>query len=315
VSYTWKSFAREAYKVVVDIDAAELAKPTVRPDLGIQADAGDFLREFERAIEGLTLPSWRDWLDWCIDRRKRYPVLRDHTPRAEAVHPYVFMETLTRVLPEGATLVAGDGTACVALFQAGVVKRGQRIFWNSGCAAMGYDLSAAIGACFGLGGPDVVCLAGDGSLQLNLQELQTVVHHRLPLKLFVLSNRGYHSIRQTQDAYFGRRMGCGEESGLSFPDIVKVADAYGLAAAVIERPALLEEQIRAVLVRPGPVVCDVRLDTRYEFSPKLSSEKRPDGRIVSKPLEDLSPLLPREELGRTCSFHPGRKSPDLKKTR
>ncbi|MBI3073274.1 MAG: thiamine pyrophosphate-binding protein [Deltaproteobacteria bacterium] len=304
VSYTWGAFARAALKVVVDIDAAELNKPTVRPDLAIHADAGDFLRALLGRLDGVSFPAWGGWLEWCQARRNRYPVLRDQPQHDGRVHPYVFIDTLTRALPEGATLVSGDGTASVALFQAGFVKRGQRVFCNSGCAAMGYDLPAAIGAAVALGGRDVVCLAGDGSLQLNIQELQTVAHHRLPIKLFVLSNQGYQSIRQTQETYFGKFVGCSEESGLSFPNIERLATAYGLPTAVIERPEKLDDQVRAVLSRPGPVVCDVRLDVDYLFNPKLSSERKPDGRMVSKPLEDLSPLLPRDEFATNMLIPP-----------
>jgi acetolactate synthase-1/2/3 large subunit len=202
VSYGWQTFARSAFKVIVDIDPAELSKPTVRPDMAIQADAGAFIAALGRQLEGVELPDWQGWRSWCAERKARYPaILPEHRSAAGLVNPYHFVETLTAQLDGNAIAVAGNGTACVVLFQAGQVKPGQRLFWNSGCASMGYDLPAAIGACFAADGCDVVCLAGDGSLQMNIQELQTVAHHRLPIKLFVLSNDGYISIRQTQDAF------------------------------------------------------------------------------------------------------------------
>jgi acetolactate synthase-1/2/3 large subunit len=194
-------------------------------------------------------------------------------------------------------MVAGNGSACVVLFQAGKVKENQRIFWNSGCASMGYDLPAAIGACFANDKKDVVCLAGDGSLQMNIQELQTVAYHQLPIKLFVLNNNGYVSIRQTQDSFFDARyVGCDSHSGVSFPDTVKIAQAYGLATEIIDSHHDLKGKIGRILDKPGPVVCDVRLSADYKFEPKLSSERKPDGRIVSKPLEDMYPFLDREEF-------------------
>jgi acetolactate synthase-1/2/3 large subunit len=298
VSYNWDVFARAAYKVVVDIDPAELQKPTVHPDLPIHADAGAFLRELGRQLSAATPPNWQEWLDWCIERKRRYPVLLpEYWQVNKPVNPYCFIDTLTNALGEGATMVAGNGTACVTLFQSGIVKEGQRVFWNSGCASMGYDLPAAIGACFATGKQPVVCLAGDGSLQMNIQELQTVAFHQLPIKLFVLSNDGYVSIRQTQNTFFeGRHVGCDPESGVGFPSIVKLAEAYGLPSEVIDEHASMKEKIEQILAKPGPVVCDVRLSPTQVFSPRVASERKPDGRIVSKPLEDMYPFLPRTEF-------------------
>lgn len=298
VSYDWKNFARAAFKVIVDNDPAELAKPTVKPDLAIEADAGAFLAELGRQLGETALPDWHGWREWCAERKDRYPsVLPAQRSATGLVNPYHFIEILTKQLRDDAIVVAGNGSACVVLFQAAKVKAGQRFFWNSGCASMGYDLPAAIGASFAAGGRDVICLAGDGSLQMNIQELQTVAHYRLPIKLFVLSNNGYISIRQTQDAFFsGRYAGCDAKSGVSFPDVTKLATAYGLASATIEDNERIAADIAKVLAIPGPVVCDVRLTPDYRFEPKLSSEKKPDGRIVSKPLEDMFPFLDREEF-------------------
>jgi len=308
VSYNWKSFAREALKVIVDIDAAELNKPTIIPDVAIQADAGEFLAELDAQLKNVSLPSWENWLEWCGIRREKYPVvLPKHRLSQDDINPYHFIDRLTAHLASDAVVVAGNGTACVAFFQAGRVKRGQRIFWNSGCASMGYDLPAAIGACFAANGRDVICLAGDGSLQMNIQEFQTIVHHKLPLKLFVLSNNGYISIRQTHQAFFGGHLtGCDPSSGVSFPDITRIAAAYGLPTAVIDSHDQLDEKIIKVLTTPGPIVCDIRLQHDYTFEPKLSSEKKPDGRMVSKPLEDLFPFLEREEFHNNLLIRPWR---------
>ncbi len=300
VSYNWLSYARAAKKIIIDIDGAELSKPTIKPDLAIEADAGAFLHELRAQLAGVRLPEWKSWQEWCGTRKAKYPpVIEEQRSGKDTVNPYHFIETLTDLLDQDAIVIAGNGTACVALFQAGKVKQGQRMFWNSGCASMGYDLPAAIGACFGSNRKQIVCLAGDGSLQMNIQELQTVAHYRLPIKLFVLSNNGYISIRQTQDSFFqGRHIGCDSQSGVSFPDIVKVAAAYGLPSAVIRTAQGMKESLRTALQSAGPLICDVRLSPDYKFEPKLSSERRPDGRIVSKPLEDLYPFLDREEFKR-----------------
>lgn len=297
VSYNWPSFASRAKKIIVDIDSAELHKKTVQGDILVHSDARVFLVKLLRAVpEDFRVNA--DWLDWCVERWEKYPVVLDEyrESRRGHVHPYHFMEALTDALNRKAIMVAGDGSACVVLFQAGSVKSGQRIFWNSGCAAMGYDLSASIGAAV-VSGRDVVCLAGDGSLQLNLQELQTVKHHHLPIKLFVLNNQGYHSIRMTQTAYFERDfIGCDAESGVSFPDMQKVADLYDLRFFRIADAQSMRETISDVLAYRGAALCEVMLPPDYQIVPKLSSVREPDGRMVSKPLEDLSPLLPREEF-------------------
>ena len=183
ISYFWQAFARAATKIVVDIDGAELRKPTLMPDIPIQADAGYFLERVGRAIEKTSMPDWKEWTGWCRARKERYPTIQPSDKAvSHLVNPYYFVDELCGLLPSNALVVAGNGSACVVLFQTGTVKDGQRMFWNSGCASMGYDLPAAIGACIANGRKEVVCLTGDGSIQMNIQELQTIVHHRLPLK-------------------------------------------------------------------------------------------------------------------------------------
>lgn len=294
--FDWNSYARQATKIVVDIDKAELEKPTVRPDLAINLDVKPFLEELDQKLNDYPLPDWTEWVHWCKERQARYPAVRsDAGALPGGLSPYYFMKVLTESMPADALVVAGNGTACVTLFQAGIVKKGQRFIWNSGCASMGYDLPAAIGACFSRG-KDVVCLAGDGSLQMNIQELQTVVHHQLPLKIFVLNNQGYLSIRQTQDSFFGgNRVACDNTSGVSFPDITRIAAAYGIPFATIVQGDDLQQKIEELLNFTGPIVCDVHLDPHCKFSPKAASERKPDGTMVSKPLEDMYPFLDRDE--------------------
>ena len=297
VSYNWPSFASRAKKVIVDIDEAELRKKTVKGDILVHSDAGIFMAKLlEKLPKDFKVD--KGWLEWCQARKKKYPVVLDEyrKPNEQYVHPYHFMEELTSALDEDAIVVAGNGTACVGLFHAGIVKKGQRIFWNSGCASMGYDLPAAIGAALA-SGRDVVCLAGDGSIQMNLQELQTVRHYNLPVKIFILNNEGYHSIKMTQTSFFaGDLIGCNAECGVSFPDNSKLANLYGLKYFRINSTARMKQVIKDVLSNPGAALCEVVLDNDYVFAPRLSSRKEPDGRIISSPLEDLSPLLPRDEF-------------------
>lgn len=299
ISYAWQHFARAAYKVMVDIDAAELKKPTLSIDMPIHADLAAFLDRALAVTEGAaTKPETHaKWLGWCLDRRRRYPVvLPEYWERKDSVNPYCFMEALFEALPAASTVVSGDGTASVTSFQAAALKRGSRLFHNSGSAPMGFDLPAAIGAAIA-SGKDVVCLAGDGSIQMNLQELQTIVTHDLPVKVFVLNNRGYHSIRQTQQNYFPDNVvGCGTESGLGFPDMEKLAGAYGYPYARASTHADMRAAIAETLARPGRAICEVMLDLEQVFAPKLASRRLDDGRMISSPLEDLAPFLPREEL-------------------
>lgn len=295
ISYNWTAFTRAAKKICVDIDQAELEKPFLKYDLSICQNLNEFLPAFEHKL-AIAKYDYSDWLSWCIKRKGKYnPVLDSYKDLGDCVNPYYFMEQLTTLLPEGAVVVTGDATACITYFQAGKIKKNQRVIWNSGCASMGYDLPASIGACIAENN-DVVCLAGDGSLQMNIQELMTVSYHRLPIKLFYLNNDGYISMKQTQDNFFGRRIGANTDSGIGFPDITAIAQAYKLPVAKISTDKDLSDQIAKVLSMKGPVICEVILPKEYVFAPKLSSERKPDGRLVTKPMEDMFPFLDREEF-------------------
>jgi acetolactate synthase-1/2/3 large subunit len=299
VSYNWKDFARNAFKIQVDADAAELQKPTVIPDLPVQCDLRVFLDECERQLDAQPTGTAKhgNWLAWCKERRSKYPAFlpQKHLSRQGAINPYHFMHVLFQELANDDIVVCANATATIVAFQVAQLKANQRLFSNSGAASMGYDLPAAIGAAVARGGKRVICLAGDGSLQMNIQEFQTLAHHRWPVKLFVLNNNGYLSIRQTQSAFFGRGVGADPTSGVSFPDFTKVAEAYGLPARRIDHPDFAED-IRSALDSFSPEVREVMIDPSQGFEPKLSSRKLPDGRMVSSPLEDMFPFLDRDEL-------------------
>ena len=298
LSYNWENFAPRAFKVMVDIDAAELKKPTLSIDLPIHVDLRHFFPLFIDSLKDFS-GDHTGWLAWCKERVKRYPVVfPEYWKSSSGVNHYCFMERLSEHLEDGEVIACGDGTACVAAFQAMNIRAGQRLFTNSGCASMGYDLPAAIGAAEAL--PDkkrIICLAGDGSIMMNLQELQTIAGRGLSLKIFVLNNSGYHSIRQTQGNFFPDNIvGCGTDSGLSFPDFEKVARAFGIGYQHCCKHDELDSVIEGTLNLQGPVICEIMLDLTQAFAPKLSSRKLEDGRMVSASLEDMSPFLDREEL-------------------
>ncbi len=309
ISYAWGNFARAAYKVMVDIDPAELAKPTLKLDQPVHADLRDWFEALEKAIDQT---GWKPkaehtkYVQWCRDKVKRYPAtLPEYWDLKEKVNPYCFSEALFKILPENEPVVSGNGTACVTSFQAAHLKKGQRLYTNSGCASMGYDLPAAIGAAVALDAKRLVCITGDGSLQMNLQELQTMRTLGLPIKLFVLNNEGYHSIRQTQRNYFPDNIvGCGTESGLGFPPMDRLAHAYDIPYSRIASHAEMEAAIKRTIEAPGPQICEVILDLEQAFAPKLASRKLPDGRMISPPLEDMAPFLDRAEFNSNMIIPP-----------
>ena len=298
ISYNWKAFARHAYKIQIDADPAELNKPTKIADETLCCDAKVFLEELATQAKARNHDPSRhaEWLEWCRQRVEKYPtVLPRQRTTDHGINAYFFVETLFEKLDGDDVAVCGDATACITPFQVAKIKKGQQVFSNSGCASMGYDLPAAIGAAVARGGKRVICLAGDGSIMMNVQELQTVAHYKLPIVIFVLINGGYLSIRTTQSNFFGNLIGEGPESGVSFPDMVKLAEAHGLPAMRLQDEHF-PERIDEALAHGGPILCEVVLDRSQSFEPKLSSKKLSDGRMVTAPLEDMAPFLDREEL-------------------
>jgi len=300
IGYLFPSVARGAYKIVVDVDENELMKKTYVPDLPIRCDAKVFLEALLDALGGDRLAPKRDWIDWCHARNARYPATaeaRRGTSSKDCVNPYSFFAELSRLLADDDVVVSSNGSACVMPIQIMEVRTNQRHIVNSGCAAMGYGLPAAIGACIGRGRKQVVCLEGDGSIQLNIQEFATLAYNNLPVKVFVINNGGYLSIRSTQQAYFGGHLvGESPRSGVGLPDIGKVASAYGLGTHRIEDPSEMGRVISEVLQAEGPVVCEVMVDPEQKFTPRVTSQKLSSGKMVSKPLEDMWPFLDPEEL-------------------
>jgi len=299
--YAYETVAARATKVMVDIDEAELHKPTFRPDVKIHADVGEFLRALLDEIKQSQIKQSDNpnWLDYCRRMKAKYPViLPEHRNRTDYVSSYVLPEAIMRHAPDPVTLVTSNGIAYTSTFQAIPIRKGMRMFSNEACASMGYGLPAAIGACFATGPTKspVICLEGDGSIQMNLQELQTMQTYKLPIKLFVYNNGGYLSIKTTQRAFFGGRfMGSEASSGVVLPSFEKLAAAYGLPFFKLENNQELDEKLPAIFATEGPVLVEVMLDPFEVLGPKAASKKLPDGSMVSAPLDDMAPFLPREE--------------------
>jgi acetolactate synthase-1/2/3 large subunit len=302
-SYNFPSFAKNARIIHVDIDPAEFKKPGVRIDQTLCADLRTLATELVLAAARMTpsAPSKKNWIAWIADRKQHFPnvppsVARGQMGRDNFINPYAFVDRLVRELPHDAIIATGNASACILPFQCAEISRGQRLFSNSGCASMGYDIPAAIGAAVAAPRRTVICLAGDGSAQLNIQELETIARLRLPIKIVILDNQGYLSIRSSQSNFFGRLAGCSPESGVGFPDYVLLAQAYGLRGFLLDLSMDWQSALRDEISKPGPCLIRALLDPQQGFEPRMSSRRLPDGSIVSPELEDMHPFLEREEL-------------------
>lgn len=293
ISYNWEMFARKAHIIIVDIDRIELKKPTLCPDMPILADAADFIKAMLRNVKQTN--EKKAWMDYCRKIRGKFTATNfDKEINKTKVNPYYFIHSLTKNLKENDVMVTANGSACVVTFQAAIIKKNQRIYTNSGCASMGYDLPAAIGAHMA-SRKKVYCIAGDGSMQMNIQELQTIAHNKMNIIIFLFNNDGYHSIRQTQNSFFGKPLvGVNSKSGISFPDAGRMAKAYGLQFARIGKNISVDAVLDKVLKMNGPVLCEVVLDPEQNFEPKLSSRSLGNGKMFTPPLEDMYPFLDRK---------------------
>ena len=297
VGYNYKTWAREAFVAAVDIDGAELKKPTLHIDLPICADVKSVISKLNSAVSA-PLSDYGEWVKTCNKWKNDYPVVQPgHFDDTDRANVYAFIKTLSSSLCSDAVTVVGNGSACVVGSHAYEIKIASRFIINSAIASMGYDLPAAVGAARAHGG-EIICISGDGSIQMNLQELQTIKTNKLPVKIFVINNGGYHSIRQTQTNLFeGRFVGIGKESGdLEFPPLEKLADAYGFDYLSCDSNETLTDFVSSALDEDGAVIAEVFVGTKQNFEPKSSAKKLPDGTLVSPPLEDMAPFLSDREM-------------------
>lgn len=298
IGYNFKSFARGAYKIMVDIDKEEMNKPTLSIDTKIVSDAKDFINEMIYQLKNNPIRlSIQSWIKQTKYWQKKYPSVLPQYWKEKKVNPYCFIDTLSKYLNKEDVIAVSNATAAICTYQALRFPQGLRIINNSGCAAMGYGLPAALGACVANKKGRTICLEGDGSIQLNIQELQTIVHNKLPIKIFVYNNKGYISIRLTQNSLFkGKYVASCEDSGVSCPDFIQVAKAYDIHTEKITNHKNMDKIIEKVLLYNGPVLCEVVVSPDMQFIPKSASMQLKDGTFVSRPLEDMAPFLSRKEL-------------------
>lgn len=302
ISYAWKNFAKNAYKIGVDADRSELIKPTVKIDYPVQADIKAFLKAINTSSTTSTHDIETYWYKWCRDINKKYPVVvEQHYKDVSPISVYAFMKSLSSHLDGNDAVVLANGAACVAGLQAIDIKQGQRVFTNAGASSMGYGVAAAIGASYSRDGKDrVICIEGDGSIQMNLQELQTIIHNKLNIKIFWINNDGYHSIKQTQTTLFNAKekgyCGANKDSGISFPSAEKIANAYGFPFIRIDNINDLDFKLTKVCTADGPLLCEVVTNPEEQFQPKLQSKLLEDGTFQTPSLEDMYPFLTKEEI-------------------
>ncbi len=294
--FNWDAWARNAYVIMEDVCEGELHKPNIHVEMPLHIDAKVLL---EKMIETLTEPLEikTQWVNRCREWKEKYPVaLPKHRSSKGLVNPYHFIDTISRKLSDDSITVVGNGTACVVGSQAYYIKKNSRFIINSAVASMGYDLPAAIGAHVA-SHKEIINITGDGSIMMNLQELQTIVTNNLPVKIFLLNNEGYQSIRITQTNLFDSNyVGIGPDSGdLSFPFFEKIANAFDIPYYRIELNENLD-LLNDILNKDGYLICEVFIDKGQFFEPKSATRKMSDGSLYSPPLEDMAPFLPREEF-------------------
>lgn len=298
-AYNHRNFAKSAKIFVVEIDPAELNKLDMSLTGSICVSVKDFLQKFLNQKQSVQPKDRSVWLDRCRQWKAKYPViLPEYFQDHPGVNTYALIETLARQMDIDDLLIPGSSGACSELtMQAFKVRKGMRVFNSPGLGSMGFGIPASIGGCIAGGRRRTVCIDGDGGFQMNIQELETVKRLKLPIKLFVLNNDGYGSIRATQNGYFaGRYVGSDPSSGLTLPSTIKIAMAYGIPSVSIRHCKHLDEKVAQVLTMAGPVICDVKIYPNQVAAPRISSIQREDGTMESRPMEDLWPFLDREEF-------------------
>jgi acetolactate synthase-1/2/3 large subunit len=306
VGHEYQLFAREAKIVVVDIDPSEHKKRTIRIDKFINSDAKLFLQKFMAFLKKEKIADNSKWLHQCADWKRKYPVcLTEYAKIKQGINYYYFVDTLTSLLNNRCSIVSDAGSSFYVVSQAVKIKRGQRYITSGGLATMGFNLPAAIGVSVGGRKSPVAVVTGEGSFQLNIQELQTIIQHQLPIKMFVVNNGGYLSIKNTQKKFFaGNLVGEGETSGVSFPVTKRIANAYKIKYFRAQKSQELKSILKRVVAYPGPVICEIISLEEQEIIPTVSSFVRPDGKMISKPLEDMYPFLDRDEFKKNMFVKP-----------
>lgn len=297
LSYNWKSFAIKAKIVWVEIDKTELEKKFIKPYLKINLDLKFFFKSMlKKKINTIYSEERKKWIKWCNIVKKKYsPKYSDYKIYQKKINVYHFVISLFNLLKKKEIIVCADGAATVVPNQVGYLNKGCKLIYNSGSASMGYELPAAIGAAIASPKRKIICLAGDGSIMMNLQELQSIVALKLNIVIFLINNSGYLSIKQTQNNFFKSEFGSSSKSGLTFPDFIKVAKSFNFNSYNLNKPANLKKKIEDILKKEGPMFINVDVDQIQEFEPRLKS-KIIKNKIVTPDLDDMYPFLDPSEI-------------------
>lgn len=305
IGFNYEYFSPDSVKIVVDVDAEELKKRTVKIDCPINADIKDFIEWISQ--EDIRFCMDDLWQSYCIELKEKFPIYQDKFAERDQVNAYYFAQIMKKYMDKNAVCIMGNSCSSVSIKQCGVRYKTQRMWGNINCGTMGYDIPAAIGAAIA-SGHQVICCAGDGSFQMNIQELQTIVNYRLPVKLFVFNNGGYRSIIISQSKNFKRLAGCTKETGLAFPELKKIAYAYDIPYFCCRKSGELDETVKTFLELEGYAICEIYEEPEHAIEPKLGNIIQEDGSIVSPPLDDLFPLLDREIYKKYSDYEVYKKS-------
>lgn len=300
IGFNYEKFAPDAYKIMIDVDEGELIKKTIAIDLPICMDLADFFDD--QRIEKLTVRSIdKRWLEYCEKVKENFPIYQKRFQISNKVNPYYFAKKLQEYIDETAIVVVGNSCASDMTRQMGIAREGQRMWGNTNCGTMGYDLPAALGASVAAGAT-VYCMTGDGSIMMNIQELQTIVHNKLPVKIFIHNNEGYEAIVNTHTNFFGRLTGCTKESGISFPDFELLAKAFGIPYYLCRNHEDIDRVLPEFINDQGYGICEIRSDEKQVIEPKTKSKIMEDGKMVSPPIDDLFPFLDEQEYNYFSDF-------------
>jgi acetolactate synthase-1/2/3 large subunit len=298
IGYKSELFSPKSIKIMVDIDENEIKKPTIKIDYPIVDDLNSFFSKMLLQLKNKNIPNWNDWANKTQSWKQKYPVFQsEYKTNTDKINSFYFMEVLSSVLTDDNVIVTDMGTSYTCTMQSLQMNGKNRLFTSSACCSMGFGLPGAIGAYYADPQKDIILISGDGGLQMNIQELQTVIHNNVPLKIFVLNNNGYLAITLMQDNLFnGNYIGSNNKSGISSPNFTKLAEAYGFKTFKLKNNTELEDNINLVLNTEGPVLCEIMMTENQLLIPRVQSSKDTEGKIISTSLENMFPYLDAIEM-------------------
>jgi len=298
IGYQHNLFSPNSIKIMVDVDFNELKKPTLKIDYPINKDLKDFILDFTNELKNKNIPDWSGWVNKTQDWKNKYPVFqKEYKDNKDKINSFYFMQVLSEKIKDNHVIVTDMGASYTCTMQSLRMNGKSRLFTSSACCSMGFGLPGAIGSYFANPNKDIILIAGDGGLQMNIQELQTVIHNKIPIKIFVLNNQGYLAISLMQDNLFkGNYIGSTKNSGVSSPDFCKLADAYGFKTYKFRNNEELDLNIDKVLSENVPTLCEISMIENQLLIPRVQSSKDSKGNIISNSLENMFPYLSEEEM-------------------